>query len=104
MEGRPLDPWSSAGLSTETDCQRCQGVAIDRKRRRSSQRPALADEPTGNLNPQTAKEIVDLILKMAGENGATLVIVTYDDRLARRLDRTLSVEAGRLVEDSEAVA
>lgn len=59
----------------------------------------LADEPTGNLDKQTAYEIVDLLLSLNENNGTTLVIVTHDDKIARQMQRCIQVHDGRIVED-----
>ncbi|MGV6475686.1 ABC transporter ATP-binding protein [Azotobacter vinelandii] len=58
----------------------------------------LADEPTGNLDSATAQDIVDLLLQLNRQEGVTLVMVTHDDGLARRLDRCLHVKDGSVVE------
>ncbi len=51
----------------------------------------LADEPTGNLDPGTAQEAVDLLLREARRCGATLVMVTHDPGLRSRFDRTVDL-------------
>ena len=56
----------------------------------------LADEPTGNLDADSAARVVDLLLAAVRERGAALLLVTHDVALARRLDRTL--ELPRLAE------
>ena len=56
----------------------------------------LADEPTGNLDSETAHEIMDLLLGLNREQGVTLVMVTHDEQLAARFDRQLDVCNGRL--------
>lgn len=56
----------------------------------------FADEPTGNLDSHTGQAIIDLLLGVAREDGRTLVVVTHDEHLAARGDRTLRIEDGRL--------
>jgi len=56
----------------------------------------FADEPTGNLDAATGARVIDLIFALQAEQGATLVLVTHDERLAARCDRRLTLEAGRL--------
>jgi len=58
----------------------------------------LADEPTGAVDADNAHVIVDLLLAAQASTGATLVIVTHDDDVARRLERTLRLQDGRLVD------
>ena len=58
----------------------------------------LADEPTGNLDSQTAGEIIDLLLALNREQAVTLVIVTHDQGIARRMQRCLHVSDGRVQE------
>lgn len=57
----------------------------------------FADEPTGNLDTQTGAHIADLLFALNQEEGATLVLVTHDLKLAQRCQRTLHIEAGELV-------
>jgi len=56
----------------------------------------FADEPTGNLDRETGREIADLLLASSVERGATLVIVTHDLELARRSHRIVHLDAGRV--------
>jgi putative ABC transport system ATP-binding protein len=58
----------------------------------------LADEPTGNLDEATGKEIMDLLFAMRAERGSTLVIVTHDPALTRRCDRVVRMHSGVLDE------
>lgn len=57
----------------------------------------LADEPTGSLDAQTGESIMNLMLEMNKARGTTLILVTHDHKLAQRCDRTLTLEAGRLI-------
>jgi putative ABC transport system ATP-binding protein len=60
----------------------------------------FVDEPTGNLDAETAAKVVDLIFEMNNELDTALVLVTHDLELARRTNRILRLRGGRLVEDS----
>ncbi len=55
----------------------------------------LADEPTGNLDPETGERISDLLLEMNRSRGTALVVVTHNERLAQRLGRRVVFEDGR---------
>ncbi|MSQ68806.1 MAG: ATP-binding cassette domain-containing protein [Gammaproteobacteria bacterium] len=62
--------------------------------------PALlmADEPTGNLDASTARQITDLLFDLNARLATTLVLITHDERLAARCARTLRLAAGRLID------
>jgi putative ABC transport system ATP-binding protein len=59
----------------------------------------FADEPTGNLDAATGREIVDLMFELNRDRHTTLVLVTHDEALARRCARRLRLSAGRLEAD-----
>ena len=65
-------------------------------------RPAivLADEPTGNLDSASGREILDLLLELNREDGTTIAIITHDPGLAARLPRKVEILDGRIVHDS----
>ena len=57
----------------------------------------FADEPTGNLDTETGRSIIDLLFELNAQSGTTLVLVTHDERLAARCGRILRLDSGRLV-------
>lgn len=58
----------------------------------------LADEPTGNLDDRTGREINDLLLNLNQDRNVTLIIVTHNAELARCMGRTLELRSGELYE------
>lgn len=72
-----------------------QRVAIART---LAARPALvlADEPTGNLDEETAAQVIALMLELVSETGAALLMVTHSSALAAMLDRRLHLRAGQV--------
>ena len=56
----------------------------------------LADEPTGNLDGPTGRQIMDLLFGLCARNGSTLVMVTHSHALAERCDRTIRLRDGRI--------
>jgi putative ABC transport system ATP-binding protein len=59
----------------------------------------LADEPTGNLDGTTGKQVMDLLFDLARAEGATLILITHDMALAERCDRILRIADGLVVGD-----
>ena len=60
----------------------------------------IADEPTGNLDTETGRQIADLLFAQQAERGMTLVLVTHDLALASRCSRQVRVASGRIVADA----
>ncbi|WP_340608412.1 ABC transporter ATP-binding protein [Xenorhabdus bharatensis] len=58
----------------------------------------LADEPTGNLDPQTAEEILSLLSTLHTDNAMTLVVITHDAMVANHMQRELRMSDGQLHE------
>ena len=56
----------------------------------------LADEPTGNLDEENTKTIVDLLFELKNENETTLFLVTHSRELAKKCDRTIKIRDGKL--------
>ena len=56
----------------------------------------FADEPTGNLDAKTGHQIADLMFHLRDQSGTTLILVTHEMELARRGDRQILIESGRL--------
>ena len=57
----------------------------------------LADEPTGNLDTETGREIIDLLAGLAARRGTTVIVATHDAALAGRAPRRLTMRDGRLL-------
>lgn len=64
----------------------------------------LADEPTGNLDPHTAERVFEQLLKLVRQSGVAAVVATHNLDLAARMDRTLRLMEGVLIEEAVAVA
>jgi lipoprotein-releasing system ATP-binding protein len=66
------------------------------------QRPRLllADEPTGNLDPETGARVTNVLLDLNREVGSALVVVTHNDRFAAAMERTLRLAGGRIHDES----
>ena len=59
----------------------------------------LADEPTGNLDGETGRQVIDLLFDLQESHGSTLVLITHDRGLAGRCGRTVRLQDGRIVDD-----
>jgi lipoprotein-releasing system ATP-binding protein len=63
----------------------------------------LADEPTGNLDPHTAERVFEELMRLVSEEGVAAVVATHNLDLAARMDRTLRLAEGHLVEEQVVV-
>ncbi|MCA9641951.1 MAG: ABC transporter ATP-binding protein [Polyangiaceae bacterium] len=106
-EERAFQALKRVGLADKTSARpselsggQRQRVAIARALLRQPEL-LLCDEPTGNLDRKTGESIIDLFEELHSELGTTLVIVTHEHRLDRIASRTLHLEDGRLVENTE---
>lgn len=63
-------------------------------------RPALvlADEPTGNLDAETGRQVLDIFHRLVRQTGTTMVLVTHSDEVAQLADRVMTIIDGKLVE------
>lgn len=79
-----------------------QRIAIARA---LANKPAIlfADEPTGNLDGKSGREVLSLLKFASKELGVTLILVTHDLHVAEQADRILTIEDGKIVRDSKAV-
>jgi putative ABC transport system ATP-binding protein len=59
----------------------------------------LADEPTGNLDSQTGRHVMDLVLALHRDYGTTLVLVTHDSGVASLMHRVVALRDGRIESD-----
>jgi cell division transport system ATP-binding protein len=64
----------------------------------------LADEPTGNLDLENAHQVIELLVGQCRQRGAGLLLITHSSELSARMDRTLSITAGRLLPINPGVA
>jgi len=66
-------------------------------------RVVLADEPTGNLDTSTGRDVIELLTSLAARRGTTIVVATHDVELAARAPRRLAMRDGRLVGEPQPV-
>jgi lipoprotein-releasing system ATP-binding protein len=109
-EARAKDLLGSLGLEERWDHRPAQLSGGEQQRVAIARAVAngpkvlLADEPTGNLDPPTAERVFEQLLKLVRQSGVAAVIATHNLDLAARMDRTLRLMDGRLVEEELAVA
>jgi lipoprotein-releasing system ATP-binding protein len=60
----------------------------------------LADEPTGNLDTKTSREVQDLLFRLNDEHGLTMLVVTHSNELAGKMPRVVQMADGRILEES----
>ena len=61
----------------------------------------VADEPTGNLDTKTTKEVMEMFLRFAREKGTTIILVTHDRSLAEYCDRIVTISDGRIISNED---
>lgn len=57
----------------------------------------LADEPTGALDSQTSKEVMDLLIHLNKKEGRTIIIITHDNHISRSCEQVVTIKDGRIV-------
>ncbi|EPD6977044.1 ABC transporter ATP-binding protein [Vibrio sp. Vb2704] len=104
-EARAAELLASVGLEKRVDHLPSQLSGGEQQRvalaRAFMTQPELlfADEPTGNLDHQTADKVIELLFDLNEQHGTTLILVTHDGHLASRCDRIYRMEAGELKEE-----
>lgn len=61
----------------------------------------FADEPTGNLDVETGKEIIELMFELNAQHKTTLIMVTHDESLAERCERCVHIQEGAILESGQ---
>jgi putative ABC transport system ATP-binding protein len=64
----------------------------------------LADEPTGNLDGETGRQVIDLLFDLCKTDGSTLMLITHDPALAERCDRRVQLIDGHITDDGRTQA
>jgi putative ABC transport system ATP-binding protein len=100
---RAIASLQQVGLETKTDTLvehlsggEQQRVAIARAYA-TNPKVLFADEPTGNLDAVTGRQITDLMFHLRDQSGTTLVLVTHEQELLERGDRQILIESGKLL-------
>ena len=103
MEDRAGEILDSVGLGRYCDAYPAHLSGGQKQRvsiaRALAARPklVLADEPTSALDSQTGREVVEILMRLAREEGCTILMVTHDVRIADVADRVIKMEDGRIV-------
>lgn len=102
---KALDIMASLGLSKEEATRDIRKLSGGQQQRIAIARAIakdvaliLCDEPTGNLDQDTSKGIIDTFIQLAHEHNKCVIIVTHDPQLARQMDHSLAIQNGQLVE------
>jgi lipoprotein-releasing system ATP-binding protein len=108
-DARAKDLLSSLGLAERWDHRPAQLSGGEQQRVAIARAVAngpkvlLADEPTGNLDPPTAERVFEQLLKLVRQSGVAAVVATHNLDLAARMNRTLRLTNGLLIEEEVAV-
>jgi putative ABC transport system ATP-binding protein len=97
LERVGLGPWREAYPAQLSGGQK-QRVSIARALA-SRPRLVLADEPTSALDGQSGREVVELLLRLARDQGCPILMVTHDPRITGVADRIIAMEDGRIIPD-----
>ncbi len=103
MEERAAEMLDQVGLARYVDAFPAHLSGGQKQRvsiaRALASRPklVLADEPTSALDSQTGREVVEILMRLAREEGCTILMVTHDTRIADVADRVIAMEDGRIV-------
>ncbi len=106
-EGRAAELLERVGLGARCDHYPAQLSGGEQQRvglaRAFANDPAIlfADEPTGNLDADTGRHVIELLLELNREAGTTLVLVTHDFDLASQSQRTVRLSGGRVISDEK---
>lgn len=104
-DGRAVELLAAVGLQDRQDHYPVQLSGGEQQRvavaRAFACRPPilLADEPTGNLDSATGRQVIDLLLGLNRDQGSTLILVTHDQTLASHAERIITLRDGRIESD-----
>lgn len=104
MKTRAMSALSAVGIEDQADKKTIQLSGGQRQRVAiaraliTNPKLILADEPTGSLDGETSKQIMDLLMTLNREKGITLIVVTHDDEIAQYCEKKILIEDGKLIE------